>query len=103
MNQLQNKHPYGVNAAVAIMCYSGYNVEDAAIMNKAALDRGLFRTTYFNTYEVKKKRSVLVEIENIFMNIEDNDVIGLKPGFDYSKLDNDPGLIKENEIVDIKQ
>ena len=100
----KNKHPYGVNAVVAIMCYSGYNVEDAVIMNKAALDRGLFRTTYFNTYEAEEeeKRVAGKEIENIFMNIEDNDVIGLKPGFDYSKLDKNSGLIKENEIVDDK-
>ena len=36
------------------------------------------------------------------MNIEDNDVIGLKTGYDYSKLDKDSGLIRENEPVDEK-
>ena len=46
----REQHPYGINAIVAVMCYSGYNVEDAVIINKNALDRGLFRTTYMSTY-----------------------------------------------------
>jgi DNA-directed RNA polymerase beta subunit len=37
--------PYGVNAIVAIMSYTGYNVEDAILVNEGALARGIFRTT----------------------------------------------------------
>ena len=33
----QEEHPYGENAIVAIMCYSGYNVEDAVIINEGSL------------------------------------------------------------------
>ena len=33
------------------------------------------------------------------MNIEDNNVMDLKPGYDYSKLDETTGLIRENEPV----
>ena len=43
--------PYGVNTIVAIMSYTGYNVEDAILINKASLDRGLFLTSYYTTYE----------------------------------------------------
>jgi len=100
----KNKHPYGINAIVAIMCYTGYNVEDAIIVNKAALDRGLFRTTYFNVYESTEEISKVggAEIESRFMDIEKNDVIGLKPGYDYSHLDSESGLIKEDTEVDDK-
>ena len=100
----KNKHPYGINAVVAIMCYTGYNVEDAVIVNRAALDRGLFRTTYFNMYETEEevKKSGNQEVESVFMNIEDHDVVGLKPGHDYSQLDSKTGLIKENSPVDEK-
>ena len=98
-----DKHPYGVNAIVAIACYTGYNVEDSIILNKAALDRGLFRTTYFNTYESEEESTKFgnMEINSKFMNIENNDVVGLKAGYDYSKLE-DSGLIKENVLVDDK-
>ena len=43
--------PYGVNAIVAIMCYTGYNTEDAILVNKTSLERGMFNTSYFKTYE----------------------------------------------------
>ena len=53
------EHPYGVNAIVAIMCYTGYNVEDAILINQGAVDRGLFRTTYFTLYETTDEMSPL--------------------------------------------
>lgn len=99
----KEQHPYGENAIVAIACYTGYNVEDAVIVNKAALDRGLFRTTYFNMYEAKEESSLVSgsAVDSTFCNIHNTNVVRLKPGYDYSYLDKD-GLVKENTKLDDK-
>jgi DNA-directed RNA polymerase II subunit RPB2 len=97
----KEEQPYGVNAIVAIMCYTGYNVEDAILINEGAIQRGLFRTTYFTTYESheEKTQSSGVSALSFFTNIQTKqNVSGLKPGCDYSQLDN-WGLIKENTPV----
>jgi DNA-directed RNA polymerase II subunit RPB2 len=98
------ENPYGENAIVAVMCYNGYNVEDAILVNEGALKRGLFRTTYYSTYEMHEEKTQTGDstVENIFSNIEDlHNVIGTKPGFDYSKLDK-YGLVKENTELNDK-
>ena len=98
------ENPYGENAIVAIMCYTGYNVEDAILINEGALKRGLFRTTYYSTYESheEKTKSGDVTIEKLFTNIENDETVnGKKPGYDYSKLDQF-GIIRENTLIDDK-
>mmetsp|Transcript_35761 Transcript_35761/g.114494 ORF Transcript_35761/g.114494 Transcript_35761/m.114494 type:complete len:960 (+) Transcript_35761:23-2902(+) len=55
--------PSGVNAVVAIMCYTGYNQEDSLIMNQAAIDRGLFRSSFYRTYTEQVHRSNVSELK----------------------------------------
>lgn len=96
--------PYGENAIVAIMCYSGYNMEDSILINEGSLKRGLFNTTYYTTYETHEEidKSGDETSETKFANIEQTPgVVGTKPGYDYSKLD-DYGLIREGTEVDDK-
>uniref|UniRef100_A0A5S6QXK6 DNA-directed RNA polymerase subunit beta n=2 Tax=Trichuris muris TaxID=70415 RepID=A0A5S6QXK6_TRIMR len=45
-----NDLPAGINAIVAILSYTGYNQEDSVIMNSSAIDRGLFRSTFYRSY-----------------------------------------------------
>ena len=95
------EQPYGVNAIVAIMSYTGYNVEDAILINEGSINRGLFRTTYYTTYEAREESSRVSgnNTNSFFTNIEaKQNVSRLKEGFDYSKLDAH-GLIKENTEI----
>jgi DNA-directed RNA polymerase II subunit RPB2 len=98
------EHAYGINVIVAIGCYGGYNVEDSILFNKASLDRGLFRNTYYNTYESREESSKVgnSNVDSRFANIENENVVGLKPGYDYSDLD-ETGLIRENTLIDDKK
>jgi len=105
MKYINNEeHPYGENVIVAIMCYSGYNVEDSILFNEGSVKRGLFRTTYFNMYQTRESSTKVANsnVNNRFSPVVSEGAIGLKPGYDYSNLD-EYGLIKENTVMDDKK
>ena len=98
------EQPYGVNTIVAIMCYTGYNVEDAILINEASLKRGLFNTTYYTMYESREESSKVAgsTTNSFFTNIESKqNISGLKPGYEYNHLDK-WGLVKENTVINDK-
>jgi DNA-directed RNA polymerase II subunit RPB2 len=55
-NVSRNFNPHevanGINCIVAIMCFSGFNVEDSIIVNKAAIDRGLFHSIKYKSITI---------------------------------------------------
>jgi len=48
--------PAGHNATVAVMSYSGYDIEDALIMNRSSLDRGFGRCMVMKKFSVALKK-----------------------------------------------
>ncbi|KAI5185277.1 DNA-directed RNA polymerase II subunit RPB2 [Nematocida homosporus] len=82
--------PSGQNAMVAIACYTGYNQEDSVVMNRGAVDRGLFRSFFYRTYSDLETRAKPEEQE-CFIKPERRTVQRMRNA-NYEKLDSD-GLI----------
>lgn len=60
-----DKFPAGHNASIAVLSYSGYDIEDASVLNKSSLDRGFGRTMVLKKYETeihKIKTSEIIEV-----------------------------------------
>ena len=51
-----DKRPQRQNFVVAIMTFYQFNTQDAIILNKGAVERGLGRASYFRNYETVEKR-----------------------------------------------
>lgn len=87
----------GENAVVAIMCYTGQNQEDSIIVNKSAIDRGLFRSTSFEKYISTLQKNKSTSQDEQFMKPDPTKVAGMRHG-SYEKL-NDRGFIPEETPI----
>ncbi len=85
-----NSHPAGQNLVIAIMPYGGYNMEDALVINRGSVDRGMLRSVYFRIYETDEKKYWGGQEDEI--RIPDPTVRGFKSEDDYKRLGED-GII----------
>uniref|UniRef100_A0A6C0CXS1 DNA-directed RNA polymerase n=1 Tax=viral metagenome TaxID=1070528 RepID=A0A6C0CXS1_9ZZZZ len=93
-----NELPNGINAIIAIATYTGYNQEDSVIINKGAIDRGLFSSTFYRCYKSEEKKNQLTGEEDIFCKPNISEVLFPKP-CNYNKLGDD-GFVPTNTYVD---
>ena len=90
--------PSGNNIIVAIMTYGGYNQEDSVMVNRAALDRGLFRSIFYRTYKDEEKKNQASGEEERFCKPDPTLTKHMKLA-NYEKLAAD-GIVPENTYVD---
>ena len=90
-----NRIPSGCQIHVAIMTHTGYNQEDSVLINKGALDRGLFVATIFHTEKDEDKN--LVRDEIIRCKPDPAKTRGMKFG-NYDKLDAKGFIPKDTRV-----
>ncbi|MBI2522977.1 DNA-directed RNA polymerase subunit B [Candidatus Woesearchaeota archaeon] len=100
MHDISNyeKHPAGQNIVVAVMSYKGYNMEDAIILNKASIERGFGRSTYYRPSVSEELRYSGGLIDQI--SIPDKDVKGYKSEHDYRFLEQDGIIYPEAQVAE---
>ncbi len=89
-------YPAGQNIVVAVMPYEGYNLEDATILNRASVERGMGRSTYFKPYEsVEFNYAGGLKDE---ITIPDKDVSGYRTETSYRLLEDDGIVYPEAQL-----
>ncbi len=91
--------PAGQNCVVAVLPFDGYNIEDAIVISKAAVDRGLGRTFFYRIYEAEAKQYPGGMRDNFEIpNAEDN-IRGYKGEKAYRLLEEDGVIAGESNAV----
>lgn len=86
----------GQNVVIAILNYEGYNMLDAVVINRAAIDRGFGRSTFFRPYITEKLRYFGGQVDEICL--PGKDVQGYTMEQDYRYLTDDGIIYPEAEI-----
>uniref|UniRef100_A0A6C0DF13 DNA-directed RNA polymerase n=1 Tax=viral metagenome TaxID=1070528 RepID=A0A6C0DF13_9ZZZZ len=87
----------GQNIVVAIMTYTGYNQEDSVMINRGALDRGLFRSIFYRTYKDEERKNQSSGEEERFQR-PDTTITKQMKNANYEKLD-ETGFVPEQTFV----
>jgi len=89
--------PSGQNCVVAVMSFEGYNMEDALIFNKASIERGLGRSTFYRIYEAEC-RQYLGGLKDKLI-VPEPGIRGYRGEQYYRLLENDGIISIESETV----
>ena len=79
--------PAGINAIVAVMSYSGYDIEDASILNKYSVDRGFGRCFVMKKFTTSIRRYTNQTADRIVMPETSSESEAFKARFKTLDLD----------------
>lgn len=92
---------YGFNCIIAATSESGYNQDDGLIINRDSVERGMFKSLAFRSYDCAEEEDTMTKVTshigNPWTHSEWSAV--LRPGLDYRALDS-RGIVREGTVID---
>ncbi len=91
--------PAGQNCVVAVLPFDGYNIEDAIVLSKASVDRGLGRTFFYRIYDAEAKQYPGGMRDNFQIPEAEDNIRGYKGEKSYRLLEEDGIVATESEVL----
>jgi DNA-directed RNA polymerase subunit B len=91
--------PAGQNCIVAVLPFDGYNIEDAIVLSKSSVDRGLCRTFFYRVYESEAKQYPGGMRDSFVIPNADENIRGYKGEKSYRLLEEDGIIATESNVL----
>ena len=93
------ERPAGQNCVVAVLPFDGYNIEDAIVLSKSSVDRGLARTFFYRIYDAEAKQYPGGMRDNFEVPNADDNIRGYKGEKSYRLLEDDGIVATESTVT----
>ena len=93
------ERPAGQNCVVAVLPFDGYNIEDAIVLSKSAIDRGLGRTFFYRIYDSEAQQYPGGMRDNFEIPNADDNLRGYKGEKSYRLLEDDGIIATESSVT----
>ena len=93
-----NKRPTGQNCIVAVLSYEGYNIEDAIVLNKSSIQRGLARSFFYRSYKAEAKQYPGGMKDNFVIPSAEDNIRGYRGEKYYRLLEPDGVVMHESKV-----
>jgi DNA-directed RNA polymerase subunit B len=94
-----HERPAGQNCIVAVLTYEGYNIEDAIVINKSAIDRGLGRSFFYRLYEAEQQQYLGAMKDTFEIPQPDSGIRGYRGEKYYRHLESDGAVASEAYVT----
>ncbi|KAL7722534.1 DNA-directed RNA polymerase subunit beta [Entamoeba marina] len=98
-----DKLPAGQNAMVAVMSYSGYDIEDASILNKSSIDRGYGRCFVYRKAECTVKKYKNSTMDRVVCPTDHEKTLSKYSAIDYDGVCSPGSVLNPGDIFLNKQ